>query len=210
MNKEERKEYDKKYRESHKEERKEYDKQYYQLNKEYKKEYQKEYDKRYRESHKEKIAKYKKQYRKSQPGYGSSKTNKESSQYLGVTIAERVLSKIFKNIEVMPINNSGYDFICNSGYKIDVKSATKMKNQNTWLFHIRQNQIPDYFLCLAFDNRKNLNPEHIWLIPAEKVNHLISLGISVSKLDKWSQYELTDKLNDIIACCDVLRGDNNE
>jgi len=178
--------------------------------KEYNKQYQKQYNKQYQKEHKEKIAEYQKQYVKSQPGYGSSKTNKECPQYLGVTVAEKVLSKIFKNVEVMPFGNSGFDFICNSGYRIDVKSACKMKNRKAWIFGIKQNQIADYFLCLAFDNRDNLNPEHIWLIPAKQVNHLKTLTISQSKLYKLSQYELTNKLNDVISCCNVLRGDHNE
>jgi len=144
-------------------------------------------------------------FQKSPGNTGASESNKECSQYLGIIVGERMLLRVFKNVEVMPFGNQGYDFICNSGYKIDVKSATKMKNHNGWMFNINRNQIADYFLCLAFDDRENLNPKHIWLIPGEKVNHLIGLAISISTMDKWSQYELTNKLNDVIECCNILK-----
>ena len=131
--------------------------------------------------------------------------NKKCPSYLGVIIAEGVLSKVFRNVDRMPYGNPGYDFICGRGYKIDVKSATKMKTRNAWDFCIRQNHAADYFLCLAFDDRQNLNPQHIWLISGERVNHLSHLGIFVATIDKWSKYELSDKLDKVIACCDMKK-----
>ena len=50
--------------------------------------------------------------------------NRDCTLFLGVHVAERVLSKVFKDVERMPMNNPGYDFICGGGYKIDVKSPT--------------------------------------------------------------------------------------
>ena len=105
-------------------------------------------------------------------------------------------------------NNSGYDFICGKGYKIDVKSSCRRirKNHNDmWVFAIDKNKKSDYFLCLAFNNRKNLNPEYIWLIPNEKINKFTTIGISESRLQKWEKYELKDKINDIINCCNILK-----
>ena len=145
------------------------------------------------------------QYLKSSGFVSGIINNKNCPNYLGITVAERVLSKVFKNVERMPNNNPGYDFICNKGYKIDVKSSTKMKYRNGWLFNIRYNKIADYFLCLVFDDRKNLNLLHIWLIPSNKINNLMGLVISESKLDKWNKYELFDKLNKVIACCNMMK-----
>ncbi len=136
-----------------------------------------------------------------------SKTNKESSQYLGITIAEKVLSKVFKNVNVMPPNNHGYDFICNKGKKIDVKSSIIRKNRKNWTFNINYNKIPNFFLCLGFDNRKDLNPIHIWLIPGDKLNYLSHTCISLSKLERWSKYELGNKLNEVISQCNIIRGE---
>jgi len=145
-------------------------------------------------------------FHKIHTGNGGSKTNKQCSQYLGITIAERVLSKIFKNVKVMPFGNQGYDIICGQGYKIDIKSAVRRK-QHLWGFNIGRNQIADYFLCLAFDSREDLNPEHLWLIPGSNINYFTGITISELKLDKWSQYEITNKLNDVINCCNMIRGD---
>ena len=145
---------------------------------------------------------------KKSPGWVSGiVNNKNCPNYLGVTIAEQLLAKVFNNVEVMPHNNPGFDFKCNQGYMIDVKSATKEKNRNKniWAFDINYNKIADYFLCLAFDNRKNLNPMHIWLIPSRKINHLSTLRLSESTLNKWFQCELTDKLDKVILCCNIMR-----
>jgi len=146
-------------------------------------------------------------FQKSSGNSGSSKTNKECSAFLGVHVAEGVLSKIFQNVTRMRNGNPGYDFLCSKGYRIDVKSATKMKSCNSWQFNINKNRIADYFLCLAFDNRENLNPEHLWLIPAAIVNNKKGVTISPSTLEKWQEYELDSRLNDVIACCTTLKGD---
>ena len=167
------------------------------------------YDRKYRENNREEIRKQQQRHREKQPTYGSSKTNKECPQYLGIYITERVLKHIFNNVEVMKPNNIGFDFICNKGKKIDVKSACRSKHHdqysNNWLFHINNNKIADYFLCIAFDDRENTNPEHLWLIPGEIINNKTGIGISESRLDKWSKYELDRKLDDVIICCDTIK-----
>lgn len=136
---------------------------------------------------------------------GGLKNNKSCPTYLGCYIAEKVLYNVFKNVVMMPPNNTGYDFICNGGKKIDVKSATIKKCQKAWDFRINKNDIADYFLCLAFDNRTDLNPLHLWLIPGHVVNNLVSLTISASTIYKWKEHELLDKLYESIEHCNVKR-----
>lgn len=135
--------------------------------------------------------------------------NKECTSYLGVhitehDIAENILNSIYKNVVRMPYGNPGYDFICDN-YKIDAKSSCILNNRNSWKFNIKRNIITDYFLCIAFDNREYLNPMHIWLIPGHILNHLVGATISLSTLDKWSEYERN--INDVILCCDIMKGD---
>ena len=50
-----------------------------------------------------------------------------------------------------------FDLYDKDGYgKIDVKSSCLRKNvADSWIFSIKRNEIPDFFLCLALDNRKN-------------------------------------------------------
>lgn len=129
--------------------------------------------------------------------------NKSCALYLGIHVAERVLSLIFKNVERKPLHNPGYDFICNKGKKIDVKSACLRTTLRGWKFHIGQNTIADFFLCLAFDNRKDLNPLHIWLIPGGELSHLKSASISISTIQKWDEYRLD--ISKVVTCCNELR-----
>ena len=136
--------------------------------------------------------------------------NPKCALYLGVHVAERVLVDEFKELERMPNNNPGYDYICGKGFKIDVKSASgrilAMKNDYlSWVYNIKGNHRADYFLCLAFGSRQDLNPVHLWLIPAKLVNSKMMLTIRGSQEDltKWSAYERP--LDGVIARCDAMR-----
>lgn len=127
--------------------------------------------------------------------------------YLGVHVAERVLSQVFKDVVRMPPTNPGYDVICNHGKLIDIKCSCLHKNSRgngwSWGFRINRNTIPDYFLCLAFDNREDLNPLHVWLIPGSKINHLAGASICHSSLSKWDEYRID--VSKVSKCCDTLR-----
>lgn len=131
--------------------------------------------------------------------------NKSCSSFLGVHVAERVLSKVFKDVKTMPYGNSGYDFICNHGKKIDVKSGCRKHDKHSgWEFPIKYNIAADYFLLLGFDSRENLNIEKAWLIPGKVLNFLSHTSIADSTMKKWEQYEISaDKINN---CCDSMRG----
>lgn len=131
--------------------------------------------------------------------------NKSCTQFLGVHVAERVLSKTFKDVELMPYGNKGYDFICNKGKKIDVKSAC-INSKNGWVFIIKRNTTADFFLCLAFDNREDLNILYAWLLPNSLVNHLSSASISKSTIDKWDDYKMD--VSRIIEYCNIMKGDD--
>lgn len=127
--------------------------------------------------------------------------NKTCSTFLGITVAEQVLSKVFKDVEIMPPNNPGYDFICNHGKNIDVKSSCLHKN--TWNFSIKRNKIADFFLCIAFDDRESLNPLHLWLIPGYIINTQAGASVSKSTIHKWSEYKLD--ISKTLACCTSLK-----
>lgn len=133
--------------------------------------------------------------------------NRGCSSFLGVHVAERVLGHVFKDVEQMPHNHPGYDFICNTWAKIDVKSSC-LRKDNGWNFNIKRNHEADYFLCLAFDNRKDLNPLYIWLIPGSKVSHHTSIGICPNTAMKWEEYELD--VSNVSTCCNAIKeGEKN-
>lgn len=132
--------------------------------------------------------------------------NKTCSMYLGVHIAERILAMVFENVERMPSQNPGFDFICSKGKKIDVKSSCIRIRKNRpaqWAFTIKKNTIPDFFLCIAFDDRENLNPLHMWLIPNYEINMYNGVSISETTLSKWNEFKLS--LDDVLSCCNSLK-----
>jgi hypothetical protein len=134
--------------------------------------------------------------------------SKECSDWLGIHIAEKVLSRYFEDIKRMPPNNPGYDFECKRGYKIDVKSSCLHHQENKtprWRFVLEENKIADQFFCIGFDNRDALNPCHLWLINGKDINEKQSISISDSpgSLQKWAKYE--KPLDKVIECCNALK-----
>ena len=132
--------------------------------------------------------------------------NKECALFLGVHIAERVLKNVFKNVEQMPTGNPGFDFICGKGYKIDVKCSClryRINGAPRWGFKIRNNKIADYFLCLAFDNREDLNPMFLWLIPGNEVNNTTGISVSTTTTSRWDKYVLN--IDKVSKCCDIIK-----
>lgn len=184
-------EHQREYNHAHREQKQKYHREYNRVHREHKTTYQREYN--HRTGRHQPMSK-----------------NRNCASFLGVSVAEHVLSRVFKHVERMPFGNPGYDFICGGGYMIDVKSACRHvqeNNRDRWMFRINKNQIADYFLCLAFDNREDLNPEHIWLIRGGDINDHISTSISESALHKWDKYQL--EIDKVISCCDTMKEHTN-
>jgi len=191
---EELKEYEIKYRKEHREERKEYKRKYRQKNKEK----IAEGNKKYYQEHKEEIRK--------RTGQLPMNKNKSCSSYLGVYIAERLCRHLFKDVEVMPYGNTGYDIVCNKGKLIDVKSSTTHLRHSKypfWAFRIDYNKIADFFILVVFDNRTDLNPLHIWMIPGKEINDKSGKSIRPSTIHKWSQWERSAE--EVQMCCDIIK-----
>ena len=135
--------------------------------------------------------------------------NKECPVFLGVFVAEKVLSKVFNDVIIQPYSNPGFDFLCNKGKKIDVKSSCTyhpVDKNPFWQFNIKKNVVADYFLCLAFDNRENLNPIHMWLIPGIDINHLKYASLSTTTYHKWDRYTLN--IDKVSTYCDIMKGEH--
>ena len=143
---------------------------------------------------------------KAKAGQLSMSENKECAAYLGVYVNERLLKHLFNDVEVMPYGNKGYDFVCGKGYKVDGKSSC-LRKDGCWAFYINQNTTSDYFLLVAYDNRKDLNPLHIWLIPGHVLNNLTCTSISESTLEKWAEYE--KPINEVISCCNTIKSNGD-
>ena len=126
--------------------------------------------------------------------------NKECSQYLGCYINERILKHVMPNAVLMDYNNPGFDLVCGKGYLVDAKAATMryaQKKYPIWVFKIKHNKTPDYFLLTAYKDRVSLEIMYMWLIPGDVINDKDILGISLSKIHKWDDYRVdhTEALN---------------
>lgn len=131
--------------------------------------------------------------------------NEKCSLYLGTYIAEGALASVFKNVTRLPLGNPGYDFICGKGLKIDVKCACQSLGRRSyrWVFNINKNKVADYFLCLAFDSRDSLTPQHLWLIPGSIINDSVTFQIGECNEERWLEYERP--IGGVIEYCNYLR-----
>lgn len=164
---------------------------------------------RSRQQHMKNIENRREIVRRSRYNHGTRPMNEntECPSFLGVHVTERVLRHVFNNVEQMPYGNPGYDFVCGNGYLIDSKSSCTRYNGNDrspfWGFAIRRNKVADYFVLLAFDNRDDITPLHIWMIPGHVINHLTGVSISESTIDKWDEYRLD--IDKVITCCNEMK-----
>jgi hypothetical protein len=65
----------------------------------------------------------------------------------------------------MPYGNPGFDWRCKNGDKIDNKGVClqHIEGKSTkWEYQIRWNNIADYFILSAWDDRKSKKPLHAW------------------------------------------------
>lgn len=111
----------------------------------------------------------------------------------------------------MPHGNPKLDFICNRGKKIDVKTACTTLNHGKnpyWLFHVDHNTTADFFICLAFDNRTDLTPLHLFMIPGKEVNNQSSISSAPSRIHKWDKWKMD--INDAQLCCTEIKNEERE
>lgn len=158
--------------------------------------------KKYYEEHKDEIRK--------QQGKTSMYENRSCASYLGIVIAERLCRYLFKDVKVMPRNNTGYDIVCNKGKKIDVKAGciTFTGKNPRWIFNIDYNTTADFFILVAFDNRTDLNPLHLWMIPGKEFNENSSKSISPPRIHKWDKWKRD--INDAQLCCTEIKEKKQE
>lgn len=171
-------------------------------------------NKKYNRDHKEEVAIHNKKYNREHKdeirqkgGHLPMHENKSCALYLGIVVAKRLCRHLFKDVEVMPNNNTGYNIICNKGKKIDVKSAciTFSGKYPRWLFRINKNTTADFFILIAFDNRIDLNPLHMWMIPVNEVNHLLRTSIFLSTIHKWDKWK--QDINNAQLCCTEIKAE---
>ena len=179
-------------------------KKYYQEHKERINNYGRKYKKEHKKEASEQNKKWYERTGRQQKGSKSMYEDKTTHQYLGIVIAERLVRHLFNDVEVMPMHNPGFDFICNKGKKIDVKSCCTSKGKYPhWAFNIDYNKTADFFICVAFDNIETLNPIYLWMIPGKELNKNSGKAIYPSTIHKWDEWKMD--INDAQICCAELK-----
>ena len=154
--------------------------------------------------------KYTQEWRYENGSQSPMSENENCSQYLGTLVAERqygriILPEIFGGIEKeMPYGNPSYDFLVKGNIKVDIKSCClrEMKGWLGWEPHVRFNNVTDYFVILAFDDRDNLNLIFVWSIGKNEtirgnkfyMRDSIKITNTHRGLLEFKRFDCTDKL----------------
>jgi hypothetical protein len=117
-----------------------------------------------------------------------------------------------------------YDWVCRNGLKIKhIASSTIVDDyhrspvSNTpipyWQYAIRRNQVPDYFILSAWDNRESLTPMYIWIIKGHEDFRTqtsnrpfwgrMSWNVYATKkgIARMDKYQMINKLEELKSVC---------
>ena len=150
--------------------------------------------------------------------------NPDCSAWFGSFIAENYIIGTFEDPVKMPYGNPGYDWICKQGQKIDSKARCleyKGIGWSGWKFLIKYNNIADYFILSAWDNRDSLNPLHVWIFHKNDMvrkgrgccsgrvkfwkRDMFSITNTPEKLKEFAQFEVTGRLEKLKEICDRIK-----
>lgn len=104
----------------------------------------------------------------------------------GVRIAENIFKGMYP--DAVPAGwKEKWDFMLD-GERIDVKASTISRKTKDWRFNIRKNTDCDQFALMAFDNAKDRNLVHLWMLPVTVISHQTGVSISEATKSKWMKY----------------------
>lgn len=150
--------------------------------------------------------------------------NKDCTAYFGEWIANNYVSKIFVDINIMPYGNSGYNWICKNGLKIDHKASCLIRKREVigefktwlgwvgWTFAIKHNNIADIFILSGWDNRDSMTPLFVWALRSHDIirgkefweRQSLSVSFSSKGLGEFRFYQIDNKLEKLKRICDSV------
>lgn len=160
---------------------------------------------------------YRRNWRYSKGESSPMSENQDCPSWFGVFIGENYVIQTFDNPIKMSYGNPGFDWLCKRGEKIDRKGRcldfSKIYDWSGWAFPIRYNNIADWFILSAWDNRDSLTPLHVWMfhkddiIRGEKfwMRDCITITNNHQKLIEFEEYEITNRLEKLKKICDKKR-----
>ena len=137
--------------------------------------------------------------------------NEDCSAHFG-EFTENIMIQTFENAKKMPYGNPGFDWTCKNGDKIDNKGVCLVciqgKSQR-WVFSIKYNNIAEWFILSAWDNRDSLNPLHVWIFHKNDIfkgkkfwrRDTVTIIDSPKGLMRFKEYEVTDRLDKLKELC---------
>jgi hypothetical protein len=142
--------------------------------------------------------------------------NEECAAWFGDFICENYIIKTFEEPIRTPYGNPGFDWLCKKGEKIDHKGSCLIYGKYGsphWIFNIMCNNIADWFILSAWDNRDSLNPLHVWIfyrydiVRGRKFCEFDSFLVTNTpeKLKELEKWEVTDRLDKLKELCNKDR-----
>lgn len=115
----------------------------------------------------------------------------------------------------------GFDWICKKGEKIDHKGSCLRYSEDRpsrWCFDVDHNNIAEYFILSAWDNRDSLTPLHVWIfhkndmVRGRKFYEFIHFCIvnAPEKLKELESWEVTNRLDKLKKLCNKGNNKNSE
>ena len=141
--------------------------------------------------------------------------NKKCPAYFG-SFTESLMIQTFEDPIKMPYGNKGFDWTCKRGDKIDNKSVCLSLNipyWEGWIFSIEYNNIADWFILSAWDDRDSLTPLHVWIFHKNDIvrerkfwrRDSFSITNKPNHLKKFESYEASNRFDKLKDICDKTK-----
>ena len=150
--------------------------------------------------------------------------NKDCPAHFG-DFTESLMILTFEDATRMPYGNPGFDWICKKGYKIENKARCLYQFVHCswlgWTFSIRFNNVADWFILSAWDDRESLKPLHVWAFHKDDMiryriggtyilkkfhdRYSFSISNTIKRLRELEKYEITNRLDKLKAWCNNKR-----
>jgi len=147
--------------------------------------------------------------------------NENCSVYFG-EFTESLMVQTFEGAAKMPPNNPGFDWTCKRGDKIDNKGSCLVYLADRWAgrweFYIDYNNIADWFILSAWDNRDSLNPLHVWIFHKNDIirgkifwrRSALAINNTTKGLREFKKWEVTDRLDKLKELCNRIRQERKD
>lgn len=137
--------------------------------------------------------------------------NEDCASWFGEYISQNYVMKTFEDPIKMPYGNPGFDWICKRGERIDHKGSCLIcgnYGSPHWFFNIMYNNMSDWFILSAWDNRDSLSPMHVWMFHKNDMVRgrrfcefegfqVTNTPEKLKELEKWEVTERLDKLKEL-------------